>query len=368
MKRFFIMCAVLSIALPSVVGTYKVSAAVPVIAPKATITITEKLAAKNIIISESVAKDLTKSQLQSLMEVHAADLSGLQLDGNTLNTANDGLKGKDFLDIPVTWTTTNETVNVHLVVVADEAVISPDAQKAVNAYAVTMGKEEANAIGLNSDQASLDIYTRAKTYKSDGTTSKAALDDATSYFNALKNAESNDVINITYNFSESDKTVSKNVAVTVFSGSLNFTSAPATMDFGQLKVKPSSIIDFPNYNQDVIVTDTRQSSTNTGWTMFVKENTPLVEIDNSGTVVSGGHSLAGALWFSNDGVTKTMLSTNNAIVQSQASGTNGGIFNISQNWNETSKKGIHLEVPVTQQYVAKYHGEVTWTLSDVPGN
>ena len=47
MKRFFIMGAVLSVALPSMLAVNQVSAAVPVIAPKATITITQKLTAGN---------------------------------------------------------------------------------------------------------------------------------------------------------------------------------------------------------------------------------------------------------------------------------------------------------------------------------
>ncbi|MGL4333563.1 MAG: hypothetical protein ACRCSC_00690 [Lactococcus garvieae] len=57
MKRFFIMGAVLSVALPSMLAVNRVSAAVPVIAPKATITITQKLTAGNIILSESMAKN-----------------------------------------------------------------------------------------------------------------------------------------------------------------------------------------------------------------------------------------------------------------------------------------------------------------------
>ena len=368
MKRFFIMGAVLSVALPSMLAVNKVSAAVPVIAPKATITITQKLTAGNIILSESMAKTLTESQLQSFMEVKGQDLSGLKLDGNTLATANAGLKGKDYIDIPVTWSTTNETAQAHLVVVSDDAVISSDRQRAINAYPVTLGQDIANTIGANSDQPTLDYYTQAKAYHSDGTVSSAALEDSAAYFTALKNAQSNDIIDVTYNFSSSDKSISKTVAISIFTGSLNFTSAPSTMDFGQLKVKNSNVVDFPAYTQDLVVTDTRQSSKNTGWTMCVKETQPLVEVDATGTPITGGHSLAGTLFFSADGTNNTALSASNAQVESQPSGTNGGTFNLSQNWGSTTKKGLYLDVPVTQQYAAKYKGELTWTLSDVPGN
>ena len=368
MKRFFIMGAVLSVALPSMFAVNRVSAAVPVIAPKATIAITQKLTAGNIILSESMAKTLTESQLQSLMEVKGQDLTGLKLDGNTLATANAGLNGKDYIDIPVTWSTTNETAQAHLVVVSDDAIISSDRQKAINAYPVTLGQDIANTIGANSDQTTLDYYTQAKAYHSDGTVSSAALEDSAAYFMALKNAQSNDNIDVTYNFSSSDKSISKTVAISIFTGSLNFTSAPSTMDFGQLKVKNSHVVDFPAYDQDLVVTDTRQSNKNTGWTMFVKESQSLVQVDATGTPINGGRSLAGSLFFSPDGSNHTVLSSSNAQVQSQPSGTNGGTFNLSQNWGSTTKKGLYLDVPVTQQYAAKYQGELTWTLSDVPGN
>ncbi len=368
MKRLFIMGAVLSVTLPSMLAVNKASAAVPVITPKATITITQKLTAGNIILSESVAKALTESQLQTLMEVKGQDLSGLKLDENTLATANAGLSGKDYIDIPVTWSTTNEKAQAHLVVVSDDAIISSDHQRAINAYPVTLGQDIAHLIGSTSDQAKLDYYTQAKAYHSDGTVSSAALEDGTAYFTALKNAQSNDKIDVTYNFSSSDKSIPKTVVVTIFTGSLNFTSAPSTMDFGQLKVKNSNVVDFPDYNQDLVVTDTRQSSQNTGWTMFVKETQPLVEVDATNTPITGGHSLSGTLFFSADGMNSTMLSASNVLVQSQSSGTNGGTFNLSQNWGSVTKKGLYLDVPVTQQYTAKYKGELTWTLSDVPGN
>ncbi|HAP14486.1 MULTISPECIES: WxL domain-containing protein [Lactococcus] len=368
MKRLFIINVVLSLALLNSITTNKISAAVPHISQKATITITLKLSAQNIIISETTAKSLTESQLKSLMNVAGENLAGLQLDANTIKTANAGLEGRDYLDIPVTWTTSYEKAQAHLVLVADEAVISSDRQKAVNAYPVTLGQDIANEIGASRNQEKLDFYTRAKAYQADGTVSPAVLANAGEYFSALKNAASNDVVPITYNFSAADKTLSKSVDVTIFSGSLNFTSAPSIMSFGQLKVKTSSLRAFPSYDQDVVVTDTREVSKNTGWTMFVKENHPLVEVDESGVALAGGRSLVGALWFSADGVNKTMLSANNTLVHSELAGTKGGTFNLSQNWNGTTQKGIYLEVPVTQQYAAKYQGGLTWTLSDVPSN
>lgn len=368
MKRLLIISAVLLLAFLNSMATNKISAAVPNISPKATITITLKLSAKNIIISETTAKSLTENQLKSLMDVVGGDLTDLQLDANTIKAANAGLEGRDYLDIPVTWTTKHEKAQAHLVLVADEAVISSDRQKAVNAYPVTLGQDIANEIGASSDQEKLDFYTRAKAYHADGTVSSAALANANDYFSTLKNAASNDVVPITYNFSAADKTLSKSVDVTIFSGSLNFTSAPSIMSFGQLKVKPTSLRAFPSYDQDVVVTDTRLASKNTGWAMFVKENHPLVEVDESGAALAGGRSLVGALWFSADAVNKTMLSDHNILVQSEPTDTKGGTFNLSQNWNATTQKGIYLDVPVPQQYAAKYQGGLTWTLSDVPSN
>ena len=108
MKRLFIINVVLSLALLNSITTNKISAAVPNISQKATITITLKLSAQNIIISETTAKSLTESQLKSLMNVAGENLAGLQLDANTIKTANTGLEGRDYLDIPVTWTTSHE--------------------------------------------------------------------------------------------------------------------------------------------------------------------------------------------------------------------------------------------------------------------
>lgn len=368
MRRLFIRSVTLLFVLSSITIAHKVFADPPVVTPKATITITLKLAAKNMIISESVAKDLTEQQLQSLMAVVGSDLVGLELDKNTVQTANAGLKGKNHMDIPVTWSTPNETVEAHLIVVADEAVISSDGQKAVNAYPVTIGKADAHLIGENSDQASLDFYTQAQAYHSDGTVRSAFLKNSTAAFSALKTAKANNIIQLIYSFSDSDKELFKTVDVKISSGSLNFTSAPKVMDFGQLKVRPSNLIAFPSYQQDVVVTDTRPSSVNTGWTMFVKETQALVEVNAAVFPFTRNRSLAGSLWFNRDGENKTMLSPYNATVESQSDGTNGGEYNISQKWGEKVQKGIYLDIPVTQQYTAKYQGRLTWSLSDIPEN
>jgi hypothetical protein len=318
------------------------------------------ITANNIIISETVAKSLTLTQLETLVAVKGTGVSSdISINPTVLTQANAGLGGKSYLDIPVTWTLQGSTFASHLVVVPDTAKIATDAQTALEAYDANMSTVQANAIHT---QADLDNgYTHALGINSNGTTTVATLANSSTLLPALATVNSTQFYTANYIYGTLAITANLNITA----GSLQFVSAPTMADFGTKAVSSKTTNIYGQMGATPLsVNDSRPNSL--GWSMTVAETSPLTQVDGTGNPVAGGMVLKGDM-FMNNGTSATSITSASVLVASSTTGTNG-VYNISQNWGATSKTGISLNVPVQQQKVGNYQGTLTWTLNNVPSN
>jgi hypothetical protein len=312
------------------------------------LTVTEGIHARNYIIKESDAKSLTQAQLEGFMNV---SVSTPNLGTHVLAAAHTGLNNAPYLDIPVEWSDSNtsSTTTTHLVVVPDSALIAQDSQTALDVYDIDITSKQANAIA---EQSSLDNYTKVLAINSDGSVHKATLVNSSTLLSQLKSVNTTASFVADYEYGS----LSKSVAVNITAGSLAFTSAPTTLDFGVHSISNQELIVFPKLDQNLQVTDTRTGIQATDWTLAVNLSDPL-------TQVGGNETLDDVLYYSN-GNTKNLLGSNQTLVATKADSSNGKWE--SKDWGVSNKKGISLEAPVTQQKVGSYQGTLLWTLNDTP--
>lgn len=346
--------------------------------------------ARNSIVNNTKATSLTVAQLEGILGVSGTGIvSDLKLSSPTLSTINSGIanaNGGTYNSLPVKFTMDSATANANLVIVPDHATISADGQNALDVYDATLTGDEAHAIttDVNSitpnESAKPPVYANGVNYytgfgnagnvplaiTADGTVSTPTLSNKAALIAALQAIADSGTLTANYTFNG----LTMNAVLTINVGYLEFTSAPANIDWGKLSVSPKELTAYPTYSGDasgatgtgqIIVTDTRTGSQATPWTLVVAASAPFAQNDGK-----GNNSLASYLML-NNGASKVNLTSANTLVHSETSKT-PGVYNLNQNWGSASGQGIYLDVPVNGQHIGSYQGQLTWTLSSVPGN
>lgn len=137
-------------------------------------------------------------------------------------------------------------------------------------------------------------------------------------------------------------------------GSLDFISAPSSVDFGTHKVSNKEQLFTPTTNGDLVISDTRGNERGE-WQLMVKESKALT---------AGAHDLSGLMQYVNkNGVVQ--ITGDNKIVEDRKLDTDGSI-DISKQWSKDY--GLQIKVPVDKQVKGNYKGTLSWTLEDVPDN
>lgn len=346
--------------------------------------------ARNSIVNNTKATSLTVAQLEGILGVSGTGIvSDLKLSSPTLSTINSGIanaNGGTYNSLPVKFTMDSATANANLVIVPDHATISADGQNALDVYDATLTGDEAHAIttDVNSitpnESAKPPVYANGVNYytglgnagnvplaiTADGTVSTPTLSNKAALIAALQAIADSGTLTANYTFNG----LTMNAVLTINVGYLEFTSAPANIDWGKLSISPKELTAYPTYSGDasgatgtgqIIVTDTRTGSQATPWTLVVAASAPFAQNDGK-----GNNSLASYLML-NNGASKVNLTSANTLVHSETSKT-PGVYNLNQNWGSASGQGIYLDVPVNGQHIGSYQGQLTWTLSSVPGN
>ncbi|MFC4652286.1 beta strand repeat-containing protein [Lactococcus nasutitermitis] len=330
---------------------------------------TQSLNTNNIIISNSTAQSLTQTQLEQLVKMTGVGvLSDVTLPSDVLTEANAGLSsGQQELTIPITWTNGSATSSSTLVIVPDHAMIASDGQTALDAYDATLTGDEANAITSDENSNTPDegatppvfangvnYYTNPMAVDAAGNVTTPTLTNASTLIPTLQTMTDSGTQTANYSYGS----LSMNVTLTVNVGYLDFTQAPTNADFGTLNVSAQTVVAYPTYDKNLVVTDSRTGSQASPWQLTVAQSSPLVS--------GNGTSLANYLMFS-DGTNSTVLSSAETIVHDETS-NQVGTYTINQNWGNSSKEGVYLDVPVSAQRAGSYQGQLTWTLSETPGN
>jgi hypothetical protein len=152
-------------------------------------------------------------------------------------------------------------------------------------------------------------------------------------------------------------------------------SVPSSVDFSTLSIQPTNLMQYgtPQGNP-LVVTDTRGTSS-TGWSLYVAQTSPLVQVDASQAVISGGNDLSNTLYF-NNGTTNNALASGSTptavLVHSEnAPAPNGDWTAMESHWGNPAQGGVggvNVNIPVQQQEKGTYLGTLTWTLNDTPAN
>lgn len=344
----------------------------------------------NIIVNESKAKSLTAPQIEGLMAITGTGIpTNLQLSSPALSAINGGIAGNNFgsyNSLPVSFRMNSATANGNLVIVTDHAKISADGQNALDVYDATLTGDQAHAIqgdvntNTPDETAQPPVYANGLNFytginnqgvpplaiDASGKVSTPTLSNANTLIPALQTISVSGTLTANYSFGS----LSMPAVLTINVGFLEFTSAPANINWGQLQIQNKSLTVFPSYSGDasgatgtgqLVVTDTRTGSNATPWQLSVAVTQAFTENDGK-----GNNSLASYLMY-NDGTQTVNLSDAASIVHTETSKT-PGVYNLNQNWGSASGQGLFLDVPVNAQHVGSYQGQLTWTLESAPGN
>lgn len=147
----------------------------------------------------------------------------------------------------------------------------------------------------------------------------------------------------------------KKATITVVSsfGSLDFKSAPKTMDFGDVDLKVEKLLKagIQTKDSDLVISDTRDKKGN--WSVTAELSDDLA--------TANGETLPNALYYDKNVLSKdvaTTIYTVDGTLQDED-------VNLSSNWSDT--QGFHLETPRKGIIATDYKCSVTWGLLDVPG-
>lgn len=321
-----------------------------------------ELTAKNVIVSESEAAaiqdrsdiiDLTAAKGRPFFDDSAITSELISEIQQPLST--DELSRKHSINYQAGTTAANKKqLQVNIVVVKDDAVISDNRDFAIYAKSTRLTLAQAQALNESSD---LIAYTQATTiFANDDTAVSPSLPAET--FNSIKNAQESELLknvssvySYTYNGISLNKTI--NVAI---SGELKLSEVPNQFNFGTQKISTKTQIYWPTISGNLTVKDTRGSE-RSPWTLSVKETQALTD---------GKHTLNGCLSYASDG-SESILGDNAVIVDQRELSANGE-YVVNSDWGAANQRGIKLTVPVEKQLTGNYQGTLSWSLVSAPGN
>lgn len=327
------------------------------------------LEASNYILPTSRAKTLTEDELKQIVNLNGQGVaSELKISDNAITEINQAgnqvkepttptsnVSGQAYQNIEITWTLGEVRKETNIVVVPDNSQISSDGQYALNvSQNIEMTIDQANQL---QDQNQFDgNWSYALGFKSDGTVVEPQIQSPENLISILKTVKSGDyegnMILVTYSY----QGLTKNTTLSLSGGSISL-STPTSFNFGLLKISPTNIVAWPGYDENIVVHDSRTGSDLKPWNLSVSQTTETTE----------SNPLLTSLYYT-DNNNNTRLITTSALNVYENDEPSRGDFEIDQNWNSDSKKGIHLDVPVAQQRAGTYQGELTWTLNNIPGN
>ncbi|RZI49394.1 beta strand repeat-containing protein [Lactococcus kimchii] len=336
--------------------------------------------ASNVIIHDSTYESLTEEQLDKLVGLKGTGLVPTPVDENyqpAVDGSQDGLSdGEQYRAIQLNWGGVKST----LVVVPDHANIATDGQNALDAYDAGLTYDQAKNMknDTNTDGTGINQYTYALAIDSSGQTYTPSLTNLSTLIPDLNTVITATQFPANYTFtgtSGNGQVLKMDVALTVpAAGSLSFVSAPELMDFGTLKIKNGNLTKFStNSNSSgtgstLVVEDTRSGSERTGWNV-------TASLDN-GSLSNGSNNLGKDLYFSKDGSSSVALNSQAVVIASSSDyseyskdiSQRDQTYTLDSNWGASSKKGVYLNIPTSDQMAGNYKGTVTWTLNDTPGN
>ncbi|WP_265459936.1 WxL domain-containing protein [Enterococcus sp. HY326] len=326
------------------------------------------LEGKNVIVSESEAKNLTNDSLvRTAQSVFGRPFLTTSLSQADLASLQAGLEGSYSKKIPVKYHVQDHETNPaneaegtwNIVIVPDTAKISTEKDFAIYANDAKLTPVEADSI----TQPTLDAKTNAQVIYADNTVNGTAELDA-EYLNQIKSAGL-EPVPITYTTSYDggigERTIDITVNITV-EGILTLQSAPTVIDFGVRDITRGAVIEDPTWSEDdLIISDTR--STKSTWYLQAKLTQVLTsDLDSSKT-------LPDAIYYyrqDNSGRDEP-LDTEDQLIASGNIADDETTYNISSEWLGGESAGFKLKVPAgIVRQLGEYQAEITWTLSDTP--
>lgn len=139
--------------------------------------------------------------------------------------------------------------------------------------------------------------------------------------------------------------------VDIVAGKLSLISVPSNMNFGTVKLSPTSLHLKGQKKGDLIILDTRPTNQKSDWTLSLKETKKIL---------SKGSRLT---YTNRDNTTIEINEKDQPIEHNLHNGPEEE--RISDDW-ETSMYGFFLNILPEAQKIGNYSGELIWTLQDVP--
>lgn len=141
--------------------------------------------------------------------------------------------------------------------------------------------------------------------------------------------------------------------IDIVAGKLSLVSVPSTINFGSVKLSPTSLHLKGQKIGDLIISDTRLSTQKTEWKLSLKETNSLI----------------------NKGPRLTYTNRDNKVIEinEKAQPIEHNLQNkpekdcISDDW-AAPMRGLFLNISPEVQKIGSYSGRLTWTLQDVPSS